>query len=92
MTTRKPRLPKFLSEDITVGRMVADRNSDRVMVVPQVIRAKIITRIAESTEYPRATVIWIDGEEHPMTVDCPMDEFYQAWINGRINTRKNQAI
>jgi hypothetical protein len=87
-----PRRPAMLSEDITVQRMIKERDSDRVILIAQVIPAIYIRRIAESIEYPKATVVWMVEEDDPMTVDCEIGEFYNAWIAARKNTYANQRL
>lgn len=89
MSTPRTRPRKFLNEDISVHRIINDEG--RVILIPQVIRAEYIRRIAESVEYKQATVLWIDGDEQPMTVDCEMGQFYEAWMAARINAQRNQS-
>lgn len=91
-TTIRKRAPKFYHEDLLVKRIVMESNSERIILVTQAIRSEYITRIAESREYENASVLWILNEENPMTVDCPFNEFYEAWVTARKNTYLNNAI
>lgn len=90
MTTPTRSRRKFLNEDILVERLVREDGTERLLKIKQIIPAACIIRIAESIEFNQASVVWVEGDNYPMTVDCPLDNFYAAWCKARANHFKNQ--
>ena len=87
-----PRRKPYQKIDLIVHRIVRDSTTNHVFTVQQIIEGPRIYRIAEGIEYQKSTVLWIEGEDEPMTIDCEIGEFYQAWGLSRKNHHLNQQI
>jgi hypothetical protein len=86
MSTRR----KIYSEDLLFDGLVPEEgHPSRILPQKHLIHVSQITRIALGMERKNTTLVFLSGEEYPITADCEFETFSALLLEARQNQIKN---